>query len=44
MKELCVIEELCVKELRVCVCVCENTVCDKEKFCVTMLYVKESCV
>ena len=27
-----------------CVCVCENTVCDKEKFCVTMLYVKESCV
>ena len=42
MKKLCVIEELCVKELRVCVC--ENTACDKEKFCVTMLYVKESCV
>ena len=35
---------VCERVACVCVCVCENTVCDKEKFCVTMLYVKESCV
>ena len=37
VKELCD-RAVCVKEL------CESVVCDKERLCVTMLYVKESCV
>ena len=43
VKELCV----CVCDRAVCVCervVCESAVCDQEMLCVTMLYVKESCV
>ena len=37
------VKELCDRAVRERV-LCECSVCDKERLCVTMLYVKESCV